>query len=287
MFALDIDFIESVAAGVARAEIMPRYGNLRAGEIKEKSPGDWLTIADTAAEDAYRHKFAHYIPGSFFVGEESFDADPAIGDYLKSDGFVWVIDPIDGTTGFKNGDDTFVTMIALRHRGETIAACIHHPVSGDSLVSERGSGVWLYRNSGKFRMRLAANDPSFATVRLGVVAAVTDIPGFISFGDRYYPTGGAYGCMFAGASGKIFSSNGLNRVSVAVHTHSKPWDHYPGLLMVEELGGHASDLARLPYQGKNKGGLIVAPSQDIWEEIMRPGSPARPVIDRTIPLCPV
>ena len=56
---------------------MPRYAKLAAGDVREKAPGDLVTIADEAAEHAWRRALIQLLPGSVVVGEEAAAADPS------------------------------------------------------------------------------------------------------------------------------------------------------------------------------------------------------------------
>jgi fructose-1,6-bisphosphatase/inositol monophosphatase family enzyme len=281
MNTVSADEIAAIITKVAQETTMPYFGNLTGGDVSEKSPGDWLTIADIETEAALTDRLTRYLPGSTVVGEETAEAHPEIIQLLKKDGDVWVIDPIDGTTGFKNGEPTFVTMVALQRDQKTVLGIIHHPVSGDTLVVEHGKGVWLHRDGAKIAMKLAAHNPSVNTVQLGVKGAVNGIAGFTAYNANYYPTGGVYGGMFVGGNGETFAGNTATRAATTVHTHTKPWDHFAGKLMVEELGGSVTDLFGRHYNGLNRSGLLVTSIQDGYAHR---SSSLQKVVDRTLPL---
>ncbi|MGQ0675326.1 MAG: inositol monophosphatase family protein, partial [Rhodospirillales bacterium] len=82
-------------AEIAALEIMPRFRNLAAGDIRKKHGGETVTVADEAAERALSPRLAALLPGSGVLGEEGAAADPGTLALLAGDAPVWVIDPID------------------------------------------------------------------------------------------------------------------------------------------------------------------------------------------------
>ena len=106
--------IEAVAAAIrqaAQGEAMPRFKRLQADDIKEKSPGDLVTVADVETERALNRALADLLPGSTMVGEEAVSENPALLDALREDGACWLIDPIDGLV--TRADEGYVTRIGL------------------------------------------------------------------------------------------------------------------------------------------------------------------------------
>src|SRR5262245_2136493 len=109
----DIDRVREAITEVAAQEIMPRFCNLAAADIRKKPGDETVTVADEAAEHALTHRLHDLLPGSLVVGEEAAAADQGVLARLGGDEFVWVIDPIDGTRNFANGKPDFGVMVAL------------------------------------------------------------------------------------------------------------------------------------------------------------------------------
>ncbi|MBV8535357.1 MAG: inositol monophosphatase, partial [Alphaproteobacteria bacterium] len=85
---------------VAEEQVLTRFRRLADHEIREKAPGNLVTIADTEAELALTSALMALLPGSLVVGEEAVALDPAVLDQLAGDEPVWIIDPVDGTMNF-------------------------------------------------------------------------------------------------------------------------------------------------------------------------------------------
>jgi inositol-phosphate phosphatase / L-galactose 1-phosphate phosphatase / histidinol-phosphatase len=116
-------------ADAARAAILPHF---RSGDSAErKADATPVTLADRAAEEAMRVILAAEMPGDAVHGEE-FGATPG------ASGRTWVLDPIDGTTGFLAGRPLFGTLIALVVEGWPVLGLIDQAVLGERWVGVTG-----------------------------------------------------------------------------------------------------------------------------------------------------
>ncbi|MBT4464600.1 MAG: inositol monophosphatase, partial [Rhodospirillaceae bacterium] len=146
-----IDIIEAAAVD----EIMPRFQHLSGDDIREKGPGDLVTIADLNAERYLSEHLLELVPGSCVVGEENADADPDVIKQIQGDAPVWIIDPVDGTGNFSRGQAPFVVIVAYVEGGVTKTGWIHDPITGETIHAELGKGAW----SGDRRLTLPAPPP--------------------------------------------------------------------------------------------------------------------------------
>ncbi|MDE2030051.1 MAG: inositol monophosphatase [Alphaproteobacteria bacterium] len=270
MKSVDLDIVQNIIVETAATEILPRFRKLGEGDIEMKGVNDPVTVADKGAEAALIARLTDYLPGSVVVGEESFASDPDIVAHFSGDHDVWVIDPIDGTRNFVAGDPDFGTMVGLVRKKETVAAWIHGPVSGDTIMAERGGGVWLGEN----RMRLAAHENGAATVGLAGsrFRKFLKKPEYAGIAAKLPPldAGAAaafdYARLFTGE--RLFAGSAAARAGFIVYRETKPWDHVPGLFLLEEGGGYAANLFGEPYDyGLSKKGLLIAPDREKWEGI--------------------
>src|SRR5262249_21287243 len=135
--------VSAVIAEVAAAEIMPRFTRLAAGDVREKGPGDLVTVADEAAEAALERRLLAVLPQATILGEEAAAADPRLIGRLMSEAPVWVGDPSAGPSNFAEGKPLFAVMVALVQNGRIVASWIHDPVSGRTAHAAAGEGAWL------------------------------------------------------------------------------------------------------------------------------------------------
>lgn len=270
MTKIDLTTIEQIIREVAAAEIMPRFRRLATGDVEMKAVDDPVTVADKESERCLTERFVGYLPGSVVVGEESFAKDKSIMDRLDSDQPVWIIDPIDGTRNFVAGVPEFAVMVAVVQNRKTLAAWIHDPNSGDTIMAEQGAGVWM---RGK-KLRLATSDPAVPTIGLvgsrvkklisdpTVMPQGPDVPK-IEIGSC---AGFDYPRFFAGEV--TFANATTTRANFSLYRHTNAWDHAPGLFLHQEGGGYSADWSGQPYDlNKPRGGLICAPNRDVWEQL--------------------
>lgn len=277
MSHIDLEAVQQIISEVGVLEIIPRFRKLADGDIEMKGVDDPVTIADKAAEDVLSRRLTDYLPGSVVIGEESFARNAGIISRFAGDQDVWVIDPIDGTRNFISGVPEFGVMVGLVRRKQTIAAWIHDPSTNDTLMSEKGGGVFLRGH----RMRLAAHDKDLPFMGLigskllsilqrpEIAPFMKDVPQVQKGSSAAFD----YGRMFAGPV--HFADSKEDRAAFLLYRMSKPWDHIPGLCMIAEAGGYAANLKGLPYNIENsRGGLLMAENRERWQELYDAFNPA-------------
>ena len=87
----------------AAAELLPRFRNLAKDDVRQKRPGDFVTVADVASEQRLAVGLARILPGVPVVGEEAVEGDrrPRRPDRAGRARRCWVVDPLDGTSQFR------------------------------------------------------------------------------------------------------------------------------------------------------------------------------------------
>src|SRR5215510_12614816 len=109
----------------AAAELLPRFRALAKEDIRMKGPGDVVTIADVASEQRLASGLARILPGVPVVGEEAVEQDAGLIALIGRPGeSCWIVDPLDGTSNFAAGRDTFAMIVCLVHDRETVAGWI-------------------------------------------------------------------------------------------------------------------------------------------------------------------
>ncbi|MET9508149.1 inositol monophosphatase family protein [Streptomyces flavidovirens] len=227
--------VEEALRKAAAAEILPRYRQLAAHEIVEKTgPHDLVTIADRQAEEHLTASLTRLLPGSVVVGEEAVHEDPAVYEALGGDAPVWIVDPVDGTRQFVRGEAGFCTLVALAHRGEVLASWTYAPVLDEMAVAVRGGGARL--NGEVLRagvpgtgatLRVATSHPDFTTERQKAALLGLNVKGVE-----------ARPC---GSAGLEYLSVARGDLDAVAFSWELAWDHAAGLLLVEEAGGsHAT-----------------------------------------------
>jgi len=261
----DLAIVAEVLRDAARAEIMPRFRHLGAGDVRAKSgPLDLVTAADEAAEHAITTALRRAFPGCLVVGEEAATADPTLLHGLGGADLAFVVDPVDGTWNFAAGLPLFATMAAAIVRGEVVGAAIHDPVGEDSALALRGEGAW-------------SESPDGAHQDLRVTApAAAAMSGTISW--RYLPPAERAmvcrnlprvdACWDYRCAGHEYRLLAGGRCHFLVFNRLWPWDHAPGWLLHREAGGYAAQFDGAPYSPMvTTGGLICTPDAASWQAL--------------------
>lgn len=225
-------------------------GYFRAAQLAtdSKGPGDVVTEADFAIERMVRDTITTAFPEDRFIGEE-FGGEPS------SDGFTWLIDPVDGTVNFARHISYFCVSLALLQAGRTIAAWILDPVLNE-LFWAGPDGV---AHVGDSEIR-CASDPDFTSAVIGLgfstrheqdlYAAITG--NIVRAGGEYRRLGAGALCLAHVAAG---------RLDAYVEPHMNPWDAVGGLYIAACAG--ASTLDYLAADGLRHGAPVFAASPAI------------------------
>lgn len=265
---VDVAALSTLLRDAAKAEILPRFRNLGAGDIREKTDAiDLVTEADEQAERYIKARIDAIAPGAVFVGEESVTADPSLLGRIAGAELAVIVDPIDGTFNFAAGAPMFGVMAAVVSGGETVAGVIYDPLGDDWMIAEKGSGTWLKKPGGE-ESRMTAASP----VALGEMAGCASTT-FSSAEVRHQVmsnlskvrVAASYRC--AAHEYRTFAAGYFHFL---MYNKLMPWDHLAGTLMVEEAGGYAARLDGSPYLPHHvDGGVLLATDPDSWQILRR------------------
>jgi myo-inositol-1(or 4)-monophosphatase len=126
------------AARTAGAIINRAALDLDVIKVGHKGPNDYVSEVDRAAEQAIIDTLLEAYPGHGILAEESGrERGAAHSEYL------WIIDPLDGTTNFLHGFPVYAVSIALAHRGQVQQAVVYDPTRNDLFIASRGRGAYL------------------------------------------------------------------------------------------------------------------------------------------------
>ncbi|WP_295643409.1 inositol monophosphatase family protein [uncultured Methylibium sp.] len=106
--------------------------------VTAKSHNDFVTEVDQAAEAAVIDVLLQAYPGHAILAEESGRSRGA-----KDSEYLWIIDPLDGTTNFIHGFPVYAVSIALAHRGQVQQAVVYDPARNDLFYASKGRGAFL------------------------------------------------------------------------------------------------------------------------------------------------
>jgi myo-inositol-1(or 4)-monophosphatase len=216
--------------------------------ITEKQHNDFVTDVDQAAEQAIVETLLKAYPEHAILAEES---GPSANLNDASE-FVWIIDPIDGTTNFMHGYPNYCVSIALQHRGVITQAVVFDPVRNDLYTATKGAGAYLNDK----RIRVTKHDRLANTLLTsGHGAGPRALADYLAM----YPVV-AERCQAvrsAGSAALELANVAAGRSDGYFEKGLKPWDIAAGSLLVTEAGGIVGELnGESAYL--HKGDLIAA-----------------------------
>ncbi|MBB3193426.1 inositol monophosphatase family protein [Roseateles terrae] len=255
------------AARAAGAIINRASMDLDILKINTKSPNDFVTEVDQAAEAAIIEILLQAYPEHGILAEESGRTHGA-----RHSEYQWIIDPLDGTTNFIHGFPVYCVSIALAHRNVVQQAVVYDPTRNDLFYATKGRGAFLndrrLRVSRRTRMSDALIGTGFPFRRgdnfkrymkmfeeIMTQCAGVRRPGAAAL-DLCYVAAGHYDAFF---------ETGLN-----------PWDVAAGSLIVTEAGGLVGNFTGEPdflFQRE-----ILAGSPKIYGQVVQTLAPYSRVI---------
>lgn len=261
---VDSDKVAQIIREVAADKIMPRFRQLEKHEISTKSgPTDLVTIADLEAEEELTRIFKDILPGSYVVGEEAVSKQQVdIGTIGTEEGYVWVIDPVDGTLNFAEGNEKFGTIVTLVKNGVTIQGWILDVPKDRMAIAEQGGGVELNNNRKTYpEMTQSLNDTrGFISRKFLPPKMRKELKEILDskFGniETYMCCAHEYLDILEGES------------FFCLYSRIRPWDHLTGTFMMEEAGGYVRKWDGSRYKpGDARGGVIVTQDSATWTQI--------------------
>ena len=126
------------AARAAGAIINRAALDVEAVRISQKQVNDFVTEVDHASEQVIIETLLGAYPGHGILAEESGTQHGA-----KDSDYVWIIDPLDGTTNFIHGFPVYAVSIALAFRGKVEQAVVYDPTRNDLFYASKGRGAFL------------------------------------------------------------------------------------------------------------------------------------------------
>lgn len=195
-------------------------------DVREKGPADLVTQADLASQQAIREFVLGQFPDHAFLGEE--DEGVSCGDAE----YVWIVDPLDGTTNYVHQNPQFAVSVALVKGADVIVGTVLDPSSGECFTAQRGAGAFL---NGKPISVSSIESLSEALVAISFSAKVDvgspQIPVFLEILTQ------AQAIRRTGSAALNLAGVACGRFDAYWATNNKPWDVAAGLLLVEEAGG--------------------------------------------------
>ena len=233
--------------------LMARLGDVR--KVTFKGSRNIVTEVDNEVEETIFAFLGSEYPDVGLLGEESEGA-------RADEGYVWIVDPLDGTRNYASGIPFFSTVVALAKDGQTLVGVNYDPSRGEMFHAERGSGAFLNDERIQVSEREVL-DECVLGMDLSYVAqgAVNNLNVML----KIWPGMQTMRIMGSSALGLSYAAAG--RFDLYFQNRLDPWDIAAGLLLVDEAGGVVTDRMGRPAELYCDG--IAASSHRLHSEFMR------------------
>jgi len=196
----------------------------RVGVSGVKGRGNVVTEVDFAVERACTELLRREYPAHAILSEET-AAD------VRDDGWMWVMDPVDGTKNFSRGIPHFCFTIALCHAHEPAVALTSHPLLNEEFVAVRGSGTTLNGNP----VTVSSVPIHDAVIAVDLGYDIDKGMANLELARSLWPHVAALRIPGSAALDAAYLAAG--RWDFYAHSSLEPWDVAAGLLLIREAGG--------------------------------------------------
>jgi myo-inositol-1(or 4)-monophosphatase len=245
------------AARKAGRSLARDFGEVEQLQVSLKGPANFVSAADTRAEEILHKELSRARPGYGLLLEELGEVEGADRTHR------FIVDPLDGTTNFLHGIPLFAISIALERDRELVAGLIYNPASNEMFTAERGKGAFLNDR----RLRVAAR------TELADCVIVTGIPHRGKSGQELFlkemqaVMASSVGIRRTGAAALDLAWLAAGRLDGFWERNLRPWDLAAGIVILREAGGFVSDA-----DGKDKmleKGSVVAGNETIQRQLLK------------------
>lgn len=265
---LNVAVKAAIAAGnlINKAANQLQYIDL---QIETKNQNDFVTAVDKLSEKTIIDIIRKYYPSHNILAEESGEiianntnANTNSNEQENAE-YLWIIDPLDGTTNFIHGLPNYAVSIAIRKDNSTVFAVIFDPNHNELFTATKGAGAFL--NNRRIRVSKASH---LNKSLIGTGFPYRDFSNMEQYLNIFQNLcRSSAGLRRPGAATLDLCNVACGRTDGFFEFGLKPWDIAAGSLIVAEAGGLVGDfLGNEDYLFK---GDIIAANPKIFHELVQ------------------
>jgi inositol-phosphate phosphatase/L-galactose 1-phosphate phosphatase/histidinol-phosphatase len=228
------------------------------GEIA-KDDDSPVTKADREIEKIIRAEIEKHFPEHGIIGEE-------YGNKNETADYVWILDPIDGTSSFIIGRPLFGTLIALTYKGKSVLGIMNQPITSERWMGIEGEGSWF--NGKKIQTR------NCTEISSAVMCASSSH--YFENGDekilkdlsaitKYQRLGG----IIYGGDCYSYASLASGFVDIVIDPGLKVYDYAALIPIIEMAGGVVSDWSGNDLELKSNVKLVASATKELHEKVLK------------------
>ncbi len=253
---MNIDTLKQIALEAGK---IVKEGYSSHKEVSHKGVVDLVTEFDIKTEAFIINQLKKAFPDYTLVGEESHQ-----GSYHYDKAIY--IDPIDGTTNFVHGIPHLAISLGVWEQGKPTLAVVFNPILEELFWAVQGEGAFCNGQrlevspQNKLQNALIATGFPYAKVNAGieyhwVINCMTNLLPHIQDIRRL------------GAASIDLCYLAQGKVEAFYEIDLKPWDVAAGILIVQEAGGHISNVNNQPFDFDDKS--IVASNGKVHQQLLK------------------
>jgi myo-inositol-1(or 4)-monophosphatase len=219
----------AVKAARAAGSLINRAAlDIESVRVSSKQVNDFVTEVDVACEKTIIETLLTAYPGHGIWAEESGTEHGA-----QDSEFVWIIDPLDGTTNFIHGLPVYCVSIALAVKGKIEQAVVYDPTRNDLFTATKGRGAYMNDRRIRVSKRIHMEECLISTgfpYRAG-----DNLPKYLQMLGDVMPK--CAGVRRPGAAALDLAYVAAGFTDGFFESNLKPWDVAAGSLLIQEAGG--------------------------------------------------
>lgn len=221
--------------------------------IEQKGAQDLVSNADKDVETFIRDAIGKEFPNDGIVGEEHASVE---GD----SGYIWVIDPIDGTANFLSAIPAWCIVLACVYEDQTKIGVVFEPSNNEMFWGVKNEGAFLNDTPMKVARTTGLDVGSTGVGMNGRTA--TDL--VVHLIEALVAKGGIF---YRNASGALMLSYvAAGRLIGYTEPHMNAWDCLAAQLLISEAGGVVEEQSANSML--ENGGRVITGSPDIFDELL-------------------
>jgi myo-inositol-1(or 4)-monophosphatase len=253
--AMNLELVKNVGIAAARKGAETTQALLGKTLIEKKGDIDLVTRADRESEKAIIDTILAGFPDHAILAEES-------GRHGQDTTYLWIIDPLDGTTNFAHRLNHYSISIAFAIEGKISVGIVYNPAADELFTAAIGQGARI-------------NDDPIAVSTVDSVGESLLVTGFpYNFKEIFSEVITRFSnCLNAAQGIRRFGSAALDLCDVACgrfdgfwEQNLNPWDTAAGYLIAAEAGAIISDFSNKPFDIKDR--EILATNGKIHPEML-------------------
>ena len=223
-------------------------------KVERKHAHDYVSYVDKGSEQKIVKALRELLPEAGFITEEG-----SAGH--TDEQYVWVVDPLDGTTNFIHGFAPYAVSIALCKGRQIVVGVVYEIVSDECFYAWQGGGAWVNGqpihvgkneiNDALLCLQLPYNSDAYKPVITRLI-------------NHFYGNVGSIRMIGSAAIALCYVAAG--RLDAYAERYIGQWDYMAGALIVMEAGGCVTN-----YEGDDyfmEGDSVIATNGVVHQDLM-------------------